>query len=394
MSSSTGGFFKIPPTLPTVATPLPGTVSMAEIGMPKRYYLDRPDLLRDVTIRLRTCRDVHSQRRLLAARIAATGQFTAAQIAEQIGISRRRLFDWMNALKTHGLEGLLQRQHGGGRPRRLSSVQITELKELLLRGATAHGWENNLWTTVRVREVIKRHFGVEFSRSYVWHILTEYLNWSPIRPVQQAAQRDDVEIARWKAEEFPRIERQAEQRGAYLSFVDESGFMMTPVIRRTFAPRGSKPVNKVSDPHGRISVIGAIVINPKRTQIVFRHNTLPDNVNFRSSSVIEFLKELGSHACGPISIIWDQVPTHLSAAVLDYLETAPDIVTEFFPPYAPELNPVDRVWRYLKHDRLPNYTPPTTTQLRATVEIEIKRLQDQSDLLRSFIHQSEVPIAL
>jgi hypothetical protein len=265
---------------------------------------------------------------------------------------------------------------------------------MLSNGATAHGWENNLWTTARVREVIKKHFRIEYCRSYVWHILTVYLNWSAIRPVQQAAQRDDIEIGRWKTEEFPRIEREARQRDACLAFVDETGFMMTPTIRRTFAPRGSKPVNKIYDPHGRISVIGAIIINPQGTRAGLHYAALADNVNFRGPSVIEFLKQLKSCAPGPISIIWDQVPSHSSEMVLDYLKTVPDIVTELFPPYAPELNPVDRAWRYLKHGRLPNYTPLTIAQLRATVESEMKHLQGQPDLLRSFIRQSEVPLAL
>jgi transposase-like protein len=66
-----------------------------------------------VTVELLTCKDVKSQQRLLAARLAASGQFTAAQIAEQLGISRRSFFDWMNALKAGGLAGLLERQHGG-----------------------------------------------------------------------------------------------------------------------------------------------------------------------------------------------------------------------------------------------------------------------------------------
>src|ERR1039457_5806246 len=82
--------------------------------MPKRYHLNRPDLAQAVAAELRTCYDVKSQQRLLAARLAASGQLTAAQIAEQLGISRRRFFDWMNALKVGGLTGLLERQHGGG----------------------------------------------------------------------------------------------------------------------------------------------------------------------------------------------------------------------------------------------------------------------------------------
>ena len=86
----------------------------AKKDMPKRYHLNRSDLAQAVAKELRTCQDVKSQQRLLAARLAASGQLTAAQIAEQLGISRRRFFDWMNALKAGGLAGLLERQHGGG----------------------------------------------------------------------------------------------------------------------------------------------------------------------------------------------------------------------------------------------------------------------------------------
>lgn len=63
--------------------------------MPKRYHLNRPGLAQAVAVELHTCQDVKSQQRRLAARLAASGQLTAAQIAEQLGISRRRFFDWI-----------------------------------------------------------------------------------------------------------------------------------------------------------------------------------------------------------------------------------------------------------------------------------------------------------
>ena len=281
-----------------------------------------------------------------------------------------------------------------GRPRRLSDTQLEQLRALLAQGATSHGWDNNLWTSLRVREIIKRHFAIQFCSSHVLHILKDYLGWSAIRPARQAAKRDEAEIARWKTKEFPRIQQQAKERNAYLVFIDESGFMMSPTVRRTFAPRGSTPVNKIVDPHGRISVIGAITISPQQARLGLRYYVLADNTNFRGPSIIEFLIQLREQLRGPISILWDQIIIHSADVVLAYLATDPDIVTEFFPPYAPELNPVDRVWFYLKYDRLPNYTPPSLAKLRSTVESEIKRLQHQPDLLRSLIHQSELPLAL
>ena len=69
----------------------------------------------------------------------------------------------------------LKRKPGGARPRRLSDAQLDQLRELLKQGVTSNGWKNNLWTTLRIREVIRRHFAIEFCRSHVWHILTDYL---------------------------------------------------------------------------------------------------------------------------------------------------------------------------------------------------------------------------
>jgi transposase len=110
--------------------------------------------------------------------------------------------------------------------------------------------------------------------------------------------------------------------------------------------------------------------------------------------VVDFLKHLQNQISGTITIIWDQIIIHSSDVVLDYLQTVPNITTESFPPYAPELNPVDRVWFYLKYNRLPNFAPPTIEKLRRSVESEIKRLQGSPDLLRSFICQSGVPLVL
>lgn len=169
-------------------------------------------------------------------------------ISRILGVSRNSLNVWLR--KTNAGESL-ETKPISGRPRRIDIKQLAELEQLLSKGATFHGWQNNLWTTLRVREVIKKHFGILFCRSQVWHILTDYLHWSAIRPAQQAAKRDDEEINRWKSEEYPKIVKQARRRNSSLVFVDESGFMMTPTIRRTFAPCGSTPVNKVSDPHGQ-----------------------------------------------------------------------------------------------------------------------------------------------
>ncbi len=119
------------------------------MGMPKRYHLNRPDLAADVAIALRTCQEVKSQQRLLAARLAASGQFTSAQIAEQLGMSQRRFFDWMSALKAGGVAGLLKRQHGGGAVPQVHGPARTELLAGLQSGQWKRAKEIQQWLRVR-----------------------------------------------------------------------------------------------------------------------------------------------------------------------------------------------------------------------------------------------------
>jgi transposase len=128
-----------------------------------------------------------------------------------------------------------------GRPPKLSDDQLRQLRLLLLQGAEHHGWLNNLWTCARVATVIEKAFGVRYNPGYVSCILRDRLNWSCQRPQREHPDGGDSAIAPWLKEEFPRVLRESAKRKAYLAFVDETGFMLNPLVRRTFAPRGEPP---------------------------------------------------------------------------------------------------------------------------------------------------------
>lgn len=308
-------------------------------------------------------------------------------IARILGVSTGSIYKWH---KMYHSGGSLVFKAKGGRPRKLSSEQLETLRRLLLRGATAFGWHNDLWTTKRVAEIIRAQFKINISRYQTWVYLTRYLGWSSQKPTQRLKERNEVEILRWKIEDFPRIQDDVEKRGAYLVFVDESGFLLAPSVRRTFSPRGKAPVIKVSNPHGRISAIGALAISPKRKHPYFYCHLLADNVNFHSNSVVDFIKQLQKKISGPMTIVWDAIPIHCSQPVKQYLEQHEELVIEQFPPYAPELNPVDKAWLYLKYNRLSNYAPLTVDELRTRLTDEINILKTKRHALASCIRQSEL----
>jgi transposase len=290
--------------------------------------------------------------------------------------------------------GNLEAKPRSGPPRKLSDADFQKLEQLLSEGATAHGWPNDLWTTARVSRVIQKHFRVKYHCAHISRLLRNQLNWTCQRPVHQHTDRDDQAIAEWVRIRFPRLLRKARMKDAHLVFIDETGFMLEPNVRRTYAPCGKTPIVRVSNPHGRISVIGAIVIHLRSKRTSLKYDLLPDNTNFRGGSVVQFVRSLQTAIPGPMTILWDQIPIHAGEPIDKYLASENTIVIEPLPPYAPELNAADGIWRYIKHGRIANYAAPNLSVLRKTVMTELTRLRNRSDLLNSFIRFTKLPIDL
>jgi transposase len=280
------------------------------------------------------------------------------------------------------------RHPGGGRPRRLTADQANRLKELLSQGATAHGWVNDLWTLRRVREVVLEKLGEHVCTTTLRRALKEQLGWSLQKPVQQLRDHDDEEVERWRKDEFSRIKRQARRRHAHLVFIDESGFMLAPSCRRTYAPRGSGPVLKVTDPHAKISVMAAIVVSPEYRNARLVYQLSDDYASFNGADTSAFLRFLSDEVNNRIAVIWDAVRIHYAEPVKNFLTGRKTLVLEQFPPNASRLNPVDNVWSYIKYGRLSNYAPFDLRQLRKTLTAELRRLRKHPDLLFSFIRRT------
>jgi transposase len=142
------------------------------------------------------------QRRLQAARLFAKG-LSQAEVARRLQVSRQTTSRWHARWRQGGRAGLAGPGRWG-RPSRLSEADWRRVERALLTGAQAHGFDTDLWTLPRIAEVIRRLTGVVYHPGHVWWLLRRH-QWSPQRPARRAAERDEAEIARWRAEEWPRI---------------------------------------------------------------------------------------------------------------------------------------------------------------------------------------------
>jgi transposase len=314
-------------------------------------------------------------------------------VARILGVDRTSVYRWRQAARRGG--AALAAQPHPGRPPALTGAQLRQLEVLLRQGPQAHGWPNALWTCPRVAALIERRFGRSYHPDHVGRFLRQRLGWSVQKPVRRARERDAAAILDWQSRVFPRLARAAQDRGAHLVFLDESGFALTPSVRRTWAPRGRTPVLDAWDRRDRLSAISAITLSPKARRLNLYFDVLPDNVNVRGEDVVDFLRQLKTHVPGPLTVVWDGAGIHdRSRAVRAYLAKHPEIQTERLPAYAPELNPDELVWAWTKYSRLGNLAASNTDWLREYLINEFTFVQEHPELLASFVEATPLPLPL
>lgn len=327
------------------------------------------------------------QRRRQAVQAVQAGD-SVKDVARILGVGRRSVFRWLQLAQLPN--GLAAKPHPGSAAR-LAQDQILQLERMLRQGAQAHGWSNQLWTTQRIADLIRRTFGVSLHHDHVGRFLRKRLRWSPQKPRRRARERDEDAIHHWKSVTFPDILEAAAERDAHLVFLDESGFMLTPTVRRTWAPQGQTPLLSSWDRRDRLSAISGITVSPRRARLHFSFMLLPDNTNATAKEIVAFLRSLKHQLGGPFTVIWDGSKIHSRAKLVqDYLAAHPEIVAETLPGYAPELNPDEGVWGWTKYGRLANLAAANTRELRQRVEEEFATLKTDHQLLNSFVQEADL----
>ena len=123
----------------------------------------------------------------------------------------------------------------------------------------------------------------------------------------------------------------------------------------------------------------------------FYFRLYPDAV--RGPEVIDFLKALVRHIRRPLLVVWDRLPAHRSALVREFLAYSDGYIeTEYLPPYAPELNPVEYIWGHLKHHELANHCAGNFGELTRSARKRLRSMQRRPTLIRAFWQQAELPL--
>jgi transposase len=161
-------------------------------------------------------------------------------------------------------------------------------------------------------------------------------------------------------------------------FVDESGFYLLPSVVRTYAPCGEPPVLKVAQTNDHLSMMSGIT--PRGDLL-----TLTRSHALRGQESVAFLQHAQLQLGRRLLVIWDRSPIHRSEQVRQFLAqgAAQAIHLELLPPYAPDLNPDEGVWRLYKQDELPNLCCEGLNVLHQELRLATLRLRHRPESIQS-----------
>ena len=166
-------------------------------------------------------------------------------------------------------------------------------------------------------------------------------------------------------------------------WADESGFYLLPGLGRTYAPRGQTPVLRVPLTRDHLSAISGLTPEGRLLlQVLTRA--------FKGPDVVRFLRHLLRHLPGKLLVIWDGSPIHRCQVVKDFLATgaARRLHLAPLPGYAPDVNPDEGVWRYLKRVELRNRCCRDLPELAGEFRRATARLRHKRHVLKACIRHA------
>jgi len=277
-------------------------------------------------------------------------------------IARRTGYTYLKNWNKQGYEGLIP-NFGGGRPSKLAEEQKEELERIL------RSKEN--WLTGEVMGLIKEEFGVSYSLRHVSRMLRSLgMHYSKPYPEDYRRPENAEEVLR------ERLNDALRNTGGrcVLGFFDEASPQTTDNKQRFWSFKRSKIVKNTTK--YRANTFGFYPVNG-RSVLGFKENS-------RKESVCEFLGAIRERNPGKaIIVVLDNFSSHASGKTREYARSL-GIRLVFLPPYSPDLNPIEQIWRCVRR-RLSQVFVRSESSFLETIRTTFHRLAKKPSFMSGWL---------
>jgi len=305
----------------------------------------------------------------------------AKDVADFFDVSVRAVYGWLAIFSESGQRGL-QAKEGAGRPPKVNPEQMKWIANTVRDNTPDQlKFEFGLWTLRLIGELIERELKLTLSKPTLGKIMRT-LGFTPQRPLRRAYEQDAILVEDWLTTRLPALRRRAKRLGAKLLFADEASMRSDYHAGTTWAPQGQTPIVMATGKRHSINMISAVSMTGELQFML---------IDGKGNSKVfkQFLEQLMLGAEQPIILVVDGHPIHKSGIVKEYVEsTEGKLELYYLPPYSPQLNPDEQVWKNIK-ERVAKKHHSTKEELRNLLSESLVRLQKMPEIVRGFFRHPE-----
>ena len=308
-------------------------------------------------------------------------------VARVLSINRSTVYGWLAQYRRGGW-GALKAKLLFGRPPKLGGKKlswiydtVTQKSPLQLKFAFA------LWTREMVAALIKEKFNIPLSVVSVGRLLAQ-LGITCQKPLHRALERDEALVQQWLKQDYPRIRALAQREKAAIYFGDAAHMRSDHHSGRSWGKKGETPIVSSTGARYRMSLISAVT---SRGHMRFM---IKEKGGVNAEVFIEFLRRLMVGTKNKIFLIVDRGPAHVAKKTKAFVAGLGGKLRLFYlPPYSPDRNPDELVWKHLKADTVGRTSITSLADFRTKVKSSMLSLQRNSGKIRSFFQKPSLKYA-
>ena len=308
-------------------------------------------------------------------------------VARVLSINRSTVYGWLAQYRRGGW-GALKAKPLFGRPPKLGGKKlswiydtVTQKSPLQLKFAFA------LWTREMVAALIKEKFNISLSVVSVGRLLAQ-LGITCQKPLHRALERDEALVQQWLKQDYPRIRALAQREKAAIYFGDAAHMRSDHHSGRSWGKKGETPIVSSTGARYRMSLISAVT---SRGHMRFM---IKEKGGVNAEVFIEFLRRLMVGAKNKIFLIVDRGPAHVAKKTKAFVAGLGGKLRLFYlPPYSPDRNPDELVWKHLKADTVGRTSITSLADFKTRVKSSMLSLQRNSGKIRSFFQKPSLKYA-